>query len=374
MIIGVPKEIKKNEYRVALTPSDASMLVGAGHRVIIEYNAGKGSGFSDEMYKDMGCEIMAHEELYKTCDMLYKVKEIEESEYDLLREGQIVFTYIHSNAHPDMTKELLKRKVIGICYEDIDDENGDFPLLSPMSILAGKGGFLAALHFQQSVHGGSGLLLSRVNGCPTPKVAIIGCGNSGIGAAELAAGFGNKVTMLDISKKSMEKAALKLPVNVEFVTSNRQNLVNCLKECDVLINCILWPKTRKDHLVNREDLKHMKPGAMIVDVACDDGGAIETCRSTSHTDPVYVVDGITHYCVDNIPSAFSQTASVMLSTVTSPFARRIADLGPEKAMRADAYLRRGLTTYYGDLCLLETAEKHNMPYTDALDAFAKRGK
>ena len=374
MIIGVPKEIKKNEYRVALTPSDASMLVGAGHRVIIEYNAGKGSGFSDEMYKDAGCEIMAHEELYKTCEMLYKVKEIEESEYDLLREGQIVFTYIHSNAHPDMTKELLKRKVISICYEDIDDENGDFPLLRPMSILAGKGGFLAALHFQQSVHGGSGLLLSRVNGCPTPKVAIIGCGNSGIGAAELAAGFGNKVTMLDISKKSMEKAALKLPVNVEFVTSNRQNLVNCLKECDVLINCILWPKTRKDHLVNREDLKLMKPGAMIVDVACDDVGAIETCRSTSHTDPVYVVDGITHYCVDNIPSAFSQTASVMLSTVTSPFARRIADLGPEKAMRADAHLRRGLTTYYGDLCLLETAEKHNMPYTDALDAFAKRGE
>jgi alanine dehydrogenase len=374
MIIGVPKEIKKNEYRVALTPSDASMLIGAGHRVLIEYNAGKGSGFSDEMYKDAGCEIMAHQELYKTCDMLYKIKEIEESEYDLIREGQIVFTYIHSNAHPDMTKELLKRKVIGICYEDIDDENGDFPLLSPMSILAGKGGFLAALHFQQSVHGGSGLLLSRVNGCPTPKVAIIGCGNSGIGAAELAAGFGNKVTMLDISKKSMEKAALKLPVNVEFVTSNRQNLVNCLKECDVLINCILWPKTRKDHLVNREDLKLMKPGAMIVDVACDDAGAIETCRSTSHTDPVYVVDGITHYCVDNIPSAFSQTASVMLSTVTSPFARRIADLGPEKAMRADAYLRRGLTTYYGDLCLLETAEKHNMPYTDALDAFAKRGK
>ena len=374
MIIGVPKEIKENEYRVALTPSDASMLVGAGHRVLIEYNAGKGSGFSDEMYKDAGCEIMAHEELYKTCDMLYKVKEIEESEYDLLREGQIVFTYIHSNAHPDMTKELLKRKVIGICYEDIDDENGDFPLLSPMSILAGKGGFLAALHFQQSVHGGSGLLLSRINGCPTPKVAIIGCGNSGIGAAELAAGFGNKVTMLDINKKSMEKAALKLPVNVEFVTSNRQNLVNCLKECDVLINCILWPKTRKDHLVNREDLKLMKTGAMIVDVACDDVGAIETCRSTSHTDPVYVVDGITHYCVDNIPSAFSQTASVMLSTVTSPFARRIADLGPEKAMRADVYLRRGLTTYYGDLCLLETAEKHNMPYTEALDAFAKRGK
>lgn len=374
MIIGVPKEIKANEYRVALTPSDAGTLVSAGHRVLVECQAGVGSGFSDEMYRAAGAEMMEHEELYQSCDMLYKVKEIEESEYDLLHEGQVVFTYLHSNAHPDMAKALLEKNVIGIAYEDIDDDKGEFPLLSPMSILAGKGGFLAALHFAQSVHGGRGILLNRQLGCPTPKVAIIGCGYSGIGAAELAASFGNHVAMLDISKKAMEKAEQKLPSNVEFVFSNRDNLVRCLKECDVLINCILWPKTRKDHLVNREDLALMKPGALIVDVACDDAGAIETCRSTSHDDPVYVVDGITHYAVDNIPSAFSQTASVMLSNATSPFARKIADLGPEEAMMRDAHLRRGLTTYYGELCLLETAEKHNMPFTDPADAIAKRRK
>ena len=372
MINGVPKEIKANEYRVALTPSDAGTFVAAGHRVLIERNAGAGSGFPDEMYQAAGAEIMDHEELYRTCDMLYKVKEIEESEYDLLHEGQIVFTYLHSNAHPDMTKALLERNVIGIAYEDVDDDNGEFPMLSPMSILAGKGGFLAALYFAQSVHGGNGVLLNRQQGCTTPKVAIIGCGYSGIGAAELAASFGNKVTMLDISKKAMDKAELKLPENVEFLFSNRDNLVRCLMECDVLINCILWPKTRKDHLVNREDLALMKPGALIIDVACDDAGAIETCQSTSHDDPIYVVDGITHYAVDNIPSGFSQTASVMLSNATSPFARKIADLGPEEAMMRDAHLRRGLTTYYGDLCLLETAEKHNMPFTDPADAIAKR--
>ena len=372
MIIGVPKEIKLNEYRVALTPTDAAMLVRSGNRLLVEYDAGKGSGFPDQMYIDAGAEMMHHEELYRSCDMLYKVKEIEPSEYDLLHEGQIVYTYIHSNAHPDMTRELLKLNIIGIAYEDIDDENGDFPLLSPMSTLAGKGGFLAALYFAQSVHGGPGKLLNRITGCTTPHVAIIGCGWSGIGAAELAASYGNKVTMLDISRKAMEKAQAKLPVNVEFLVSNRENLVTCLKQCDVLINCILWPKTRTDHLVTREDLALMKHGALIVDVACDDAGAIETCRSTSHDDPVYAVDGITHYAVDNIPSAFSQTASVMLSAVTCGYARMIGSMGVEKALMSDSHLRRGLTTYYGDLTLKETADKLDMPYTDPADAIAKR--
>lgn len=372
MIIGVPKEIKINEFRVALTPSDARTFVSAGHKVLIEYDAGVGSGFSDDMYKAAGAELTGHEELYKACDMLYKVKEIEENEYELLHEGQIIFTYIHSNAHPDMTKVLQQKNVISIAYEDVDDENGEFPLLSPMSVLAGKGGFLSALYFSQSVHGGKGILLNRQLGCPTPKVAIIGCGFSGIGAAELAASFGNHVMMLDVNRKAMEKAEQKLPSNVEFLLSNRDNLVRCLKECDVLINCILWNKTRKDHLVNREDLAIMKPGTLIVDVACDDEGAIETSRSTSHDDPIYVVDGITHYAVDNIPSAFSQTASVMLSNATLPFALKIANLGPEEAMLQDAHLRRGLTTYYGDLCLRETAEKHNMPFTDPLEAISKR--
>ena len=328
---------------------------------------------SHEEYIAAGGQMKLHEEVYRQCDMLYKVKEIETSEYDLLHENQIVFTYLHSNAHPDMTKELLERGITGIAYEDIDDDQGGFRALAPMSVLAGKGGFLAALYFAQSVHGGKGILLNRIAGVSTPEITIIGCGNSGLGAAELAAAFGNKVAILDVNWKAMEAAKEKLPSNVEFLYSNRENLEACLKRTDVLINCILWDKTRTDHLVSKEDLKLMKPGAMIVDVACDDHGAIETCASTSHDDPIYYVDGILHYAVDNIPSAFSCTASQTLSAATLPHALAIANKGVEKALLEDVHLRRGLTTYKGMLTLLETAQKHNMEFVDPKDAILKAG-
>lgn len=368
MIIGLPKEIKKNEYRVAAPPSAVAALSGKGHTVLFETDCGVGSGFSNEAYLAAGGLERSHEEVYRQSDMLYKVKEIESAEYDLLHEGQIVFTYLHSNAHPEMTNLLLKKGVTGIAYEDIDDGQGGFPALAPMSVLAGKGGYIAAMWFSQAVHGGSGRLLSQVPGIPTPEIAIIGCGNSGLGAAELAAGCGNKVSILDVSWKAMERARQKLPPNVELLYSNRENLVTCLKRCDVLINCINWDKTRKDHLVNREDLKMMKPGAIIIDVACDDHGAIETCESTTHDNPIYYVDGILHYAVDNIPSAFANTASQTLSAATLPHAIAIAQKGVEQALMDDAHLRRGLTTYRGKLTLLETAQKHNMAYTDPKDA------
>lgn len=371
MIIGVPKENKHNEFRVAAIPSAVSVLTQKGHTVYVEYGAGIGSGFSDQAYITAGAQMAEKKEVYAKAELLYKVKEIEPSEYDMLRKGQVLFTYLHSNAHFEMTKELLERGVVGIAYEDVDDDNSEFPLLSPMSILAGKGGFLAALYFSQSVHGGTGLLLSQITGVSTPRVSIIGCGWSGVGAAELAASFGNKVTMLDVSYKAMEKAKVKLPVNVEFLYSNRENLENCLKESDVIINCILWNKTRKDHLVNREDLRMMKPGAMIIDVACDDEGAIETCRSTTHDEPIYYEEGIMHYCVDNIPSGFSRTASVMLSAATLPHTLSIANNGVDAALMKDAHLRRGLTFYYGDLTLKETADKYNLVYTEPAQAVAK---
>ena len=221
MIIGVPKENKHNEFRVAAVPSSVSVLTGKGHTVYVEYGAGAGSGFPDKAYIDAGALMAEKKEVYEKAELLYKVKEIEATEYNMLRKGQIIFTYLHSNAHLEMTKELLARGVIGIAYEDVDDDNSEFPLLSPMSVLAGKGGFLAALYFLQSVHGGTGLLLNRITGVATPRISIIGCGYSGVGAAELAASFGNKVTMLDVSSKSMEKAKAKLPVNVEFLYSNR---------------------------------------------------------------------------------------------------------------------------------------------------------
>lgn len=368
MIIGLPREIKKNEYRVAATPAAVAAFVRRGHKVLFESGCGAGSGFADAQYEAAGGAPTPRAELYRGCDMLYKVKEIEESEYGLLRADQIVFAYLHSNAHPDMTRMLLERGVTGVAYEDIDDESGEFPLLSPMSVLAGKGGFLAALYFSQSVHGGNGVLLNRIAGIPTPEVTIIGCGFSGVGAAELASAFGNKVAMLDVNWKAMERAKEKLPANVEFLYSNRENLVECLRRTDVLINCILWDKTRTDHLVSRADLRLMKPGAVIIDVACDEGGAIETCRSTSHDDPIYYEEEVMHYAVDNIPSGFARTASQTLSAATLPYALAIADRGAEEALLADAHLRRGLTTYRGLLTLEETAKKHRMAYTDPAEA------
>ena len=365
MKIGIVKEIKESEYRVGAVPTAVTELVRRGHEVFVETKAGVGSGFSDEDYKKAGAVICdTAEEVWTGVDMIYKVKEIFPEEFKYLRDDLIVFTYIHSNAHPEQTQALMKSGCTSIAYEDISDDRGQWPLLSPMSELAGKGGFLAALHFMQTINGGPGKLLANVCGAAAPVVTIIGCGHSGLGACELAAAFGCQVYVLDINYDAMLAAKEHMPNNVSFLFSNRDNLIDCLKKTDVLINCILWPKTRKDHLVNREDLKLMKPGAMIVDVACDDEGAIETCRSTCHKDPVYFEEGIMHYCVDNIPSAFAQTSSVTLCNATLPFALAIANKGVKQALKDDKHLRRGLTTYDGKLCLLETAEKQNIPFTD----------
>ena len=368
MRIGVLKEIKNSENRVAVIPATVAELIRHGHEVHIEHDAGLGSGFKDEDYSQAGAIIEADaESVWKTAELLYKVKEILPQEYKYLREDLIVMTYIHSNAHRDETEALMAAKCPSIALEDIssDRPGHKWPLLANMSELAGKGGFLAALHFAQSVNGGPGLLLANVCGQNAPVITIIGCGNSGMGAAELAAAFGNTVKMLDVDFDAMEKAKKELPGNVAFLHSNRENLVECLKISDVVINCIFWPKTRKDHLIYREDLKMMKKGAMIIDVACDDEGAVETCRSTCHKDPIYYEEGIMHYCVDNIPSAFAQTASTTLCNATLPFAMAIANKGVKQALKDDKHLRRGLTTYEGKLTLLETAEKLDLPYTDA---------
>lgn len=369
MIIGIPKEIKANEYRVACDPNGVKEIISRGHQVLVEKNAGLGSGFTDEDYKNQGATIIDSViEIFEEAELIYKVKEIFPEEFEYLREGQIVFTYIHSNAHREQTDAMLEKKIIGIAYEDINDKDGEFPLLKPMSVIAGKGGFLAALNFMQKIHGGNGLLLSRIEGVRTPEITIIGAGNAGLGAAELATAFGNKVTILDIDVNRMEEARKSLPPNVEFLISNRNNLEMCLKRSDVLINCILWPKWRKDHLVSKDMLSMMKKGSLIVDVSCDDGGAIETCRSTTHDDPIYEVDGITHYCVDNIPSAFSQTATQTLCNATLPSLLEIANKGAEKALKDNKYLRRGLSFYYGKLTLEETGIKQDRPYTTPEEA------
>jgi len=362
MIIGVPKEIKDYEYRVAMVPDGVNEFVRKGHSVLVEKGAGLGSGIKDEDYEKAGATITNKEEVYNKADMVYKVKEIFPEEYKYMREGLIVFTYIHSNAHIEQTDAMIANKIVGISYEDIEDKKGKFPLLRPMSEIAGKGGFLMACQYSQRINGGKGIMLGRVHGVRTPVVAIIGAGASGLGAAEFASGLGNKVIILDINIENLENAKNILPPNVELLYSNDNNIKNVIKECDLLINCILWPKSRKGHLVTREMLKTMKDGALIVDVACDDEGAIETCHSTTHKDPVYFEEGVMHYCVDNIPSAFSNTSTFSLCTATLPYALEIAQKGYKKALIENPYLRKGLSFYFGELTLRETGLKQNRPY------------
>lgn len=368
MIIGIAKEIKNNEYRVACHPDGVKELISNGNQVLVEKDAGIGSGYTNEEYEAAGATIIdTAKELFEKSELIYKVKEILPEEYQYMREGLIIFTYIHSNAHRDQTDMLLDKKVTGIAYEDITDQYGDFPLLKPMSIIAGKGGFIAGVKFMERINGGQGLLLADVPGVKKPYVTIIGAGNSGIGAAELAVGWGCDVSILDINSKVLEETRdyLKGP---EYLISNQANIEMCLKKTDLLINCILWPKWREDHLISREMLSLMKRGSIIVDVACDDHGAIETTHSTSHDDPVYYEEGILHYAVDNIPSSFSRTATMTLVNATLPKLIEIGKHGVKEAMRRDPHLMRGLTCYNGQLTLEETGLKQDRPYVSPEEA------
>ena len=367
MKIGIVKEIKNNENRVAVIPSAVREIIRHGHEVYIESNAGIGSGFKDEDYSSAGAVIERQaENVWKKFDLLYKVKEILPQEYQYLREDLIIMTYIHSNAHRNETEALLSSKCTSIAFEDVSSDipGRKWPLVANMGELAGKGGFIAALFYAQSVHGGAGLLLNNVCGTDTPVISIIGCGHTGMGAAELASAFGNTVKMMDVDYEAMDRAKSRLPQNVSFMYSNRDNILECLKVSDVVINCVLWPKTRKDHLIYKDDLKLMKAGAMIIDVACDDGGAVETCKSTTHDNPVYYEEGILHYCVDNIPSAFSKSATTRFCNDSLQLVLEVADKGIVQALKDNKHLRRGLTTYNGKLCMMETAEKLGIPGTN----------
>lgn len=368
MIISVLKEIKKDEGRVAATPSAVRELCAHGHTVLVERDAGLLSGFSNEQYAAAGAELVDAKDAYERADMVYKVKEILPEEYRYMRKDLIVFTYIHSNGSREQTDVCLEAGVTGIAYEDVIDRAGKFPLLRPMSEIAGKGGFLAACEFAKSTNGGRGRLYAKLDGLSAPRVTIIGAGCAGIGAAELASGCGNMVSLVDIDYYSLEHAKMKLGPNVEFVMSNQENIERLVKQTDLLINCTLWPKWRTDHLVSRELVRQMKEDAMIVDVSCDEHGAIETCRNTYHSDPTYTEEGVLHYCVGNIPGAYPKDASVALCNATLPYALAIADKGVVRALSEDAGLRRGLCFYQGQLTLEETGRKQNRPYISPEEA------
>ncbi|MBW2435419.1 MAG: alanine dehydrogenase [Deltaproteobacteria bacterium] len=366
MIIGVPREIKKNEYRVSMTLPAVDALVSRGHQIIIETRAGAGSGIADADYTAAGANLAPDARtVYRKAEMILKVKELFPQEFDLLREGQIIFTYIHSANNPVETQALLDKKVIAIAYEDIETDDGRCPLLTPMSEIAGEVGLIMGVYHMFTTTGGSGILIGGAVGSQPAKVAILGAGNVGIGAARYATGLGADVTLLDIDLERLRQIRQKMLPGIKTVYLNQFNVRQMLPGVDLLINAVKWPPQSDEHIVTREMLKLMKTDSLIVDISCDPAGAIETCVPTSHDQSTYVVDGIRHYCVDNLPSAVAKTASDALSNASLPYVLKIADKGWFAAIKADVSLRRGLGFAFGHLTFKPTAMAQNRPYTSA---------
>jgi alanine dehydrogenase len=366
VIIGVPREIKKNEYRVSITPPAVDALVSKGHQIVIEAQAGMGSGISNEDYTSAGAILAPDAKtVYQKGEMILKVKELFTQEFDLLREGQIIFTYLHSANNPEETQALLDKKVIAIAYEDIETDDGRCPLLTPMSEIAGEVGLIMGVYHMFATTGGSGILIGGAVGSEPANVAILGAGNVGIGAARYAIGLGADVTLLDIDLERLRDIRQTILPRIKTVYLNEFNVRQMLPKIDLLINAVKWPPQSDEHIVTREMLGLMKNKALIVDISCDPAGAIETCVPASHDRPTYIVDGIQHYCVDNLPSAVAKTASDALSNASLPYVLKIADKGWLAAIKEDVTLRRGLGFAFGHLSFKPTATAQNRPYTSA---------
>ena len=365
MKIGIPTEVKNHEYRVGTIPAGVHALVGAGHEVMVEAGAGAGSGFEDAEYTQAGGRIVAGaSEVWGAADMVIKVKEPVESEYGHLREGQILFTYLHLAPLPELTAVLLERKVTGIAYETITDPQGHLPLLTPMSEVAGRMSVLVGASYQQRPFGGRGTLLSGVPGVPPGDVVIIGGGIVGLNAAKMALGLGARVTVLETNLERLRWLDNVFHGEVTTLYSNRYNLLASLRRADVLIGAVLIPGAAAPKLVTRADLAEMKRGAVAVDVAVDQGGCFETTHPTTHSDPVYEVDGVVHYCVANMPGAVPRTSTFALNNATLPYALALAAHGAEAAARRDPGLAAGFNTYRGHITCRPVAESQDRPYRE----------
>lgn len=366
MIVGTPKEVKNHEYRVGLTPESAGELVTHGHRVLVEAGAGLGIGSTDEDYVARGAQIVASAaEVFEQADMIVKVKEPQPAERQRLRENQILFTYLHLAADEPQTKELLDSGVIGIAYETVTDRKGGLPLLKPMSQVAGRMSIQAGATALERAHGGRGVLLGGVPGVSPGKVAIIGGGVVGFNAAQMAAGLGADVTILDRDPEALERLGTYFEARAKTRFSNSANLAECVAEADLVVGAVLIPGAAAPKLVSREMLRTMRPGAVLADIAIDQGGCFETSRATTHDDPTYVVDGIVHYCVANMPGAVSRTSTYALNNVTLPHTLRIAELGWQKALAVDAHLREGLNVCQGAVTCEPVAQEFQLKYVPA---------
>ncbi|HHY37880.1 MAG TPA: alanine dehydrogenase [Clostridia bacterium] len=365
MNVGVPKEIKKDENRVAITPAGVDAFAKRGHRVFIEKDAGLGSGISDEEYVKAGAEILTSaREVYSRSDMIIKVKEPLREEYPYFREDLVIFTYLHLAPEPDLTRAMIDSKVIGIAYETVQLEDGSLPLLHPMSEVAGRMSIQIGAHFLEKRYGGRGILLGGVPGVPPGNVVIIGGGTVGVNAARIALGMGASVAVLDVNPSRLRYIDEVFEGRVVTLMSSPYNIAQAVKRADLLIGAVLIPGAKAPKLVTEEMVKDMKPGSVIVDVAIDQGGSIETIdRITTHSDPVYVKYGVVHYAVANIPGAVPRTSTFALTNVTLPYALKIADMGVKAAIKCDAALARGVNVYRGAVTYRAVAEAHGLEYT-----------
>jgi alanine dehydrogenase len=363
MRVGVPKEIKADEYRVALMPVGAELLVKAGHEVFIEAQAGVGSGFPDEDYRKVGATIMAgHDEIFARAEMIIKVKEPQPQEIGLFRPGQIVLTYFHFAASPELTQDCLKAGIVAIAYETIRDRQGRLPCLTPMSEIAGKMSIQEGAKYLEKPMMGRGILLGGVPGVAPAHVVILGAGVVGTQAAKVAAGLGAQVALMDINLERLRYLDDVMPKNVHTIYSDAHTIREQLHLADLVVGAVLIPGAKAPRLVTKADLVDMKNGSVIVDVAIDQGGCIETSRPTTHQQPTYVVEGVVHYCVTNMPGAVGRTSTIALCNATLPYALKIAGNGYEKATADDPGLADGINLVSGRITNAAVAGAVKMPH------------
>ena len=363
MIIGVPKEIKNNENRVALTPSGANELIKRGHEVFIQASAGEGSDFSDEIYQRSGAKILTtNEEVFAKADIILKVKEPIAAEYGLIRKNQVLFTYFHFASDAELTHAMIKSGAVCLAYETVEKTDRSLPLLIPMSEVAGRMAVQKGANYLEKPYGGRGILLGGVPGVLPAKVIILGGGIVGTNAAHMAAGLGADVTIMDVSLARMRYLSEVMPSNVNTMMSNEMNIRKVIKDADLIIGAILITGAKAPHLITRDMLKDMKKGTVLVDVAVDQGGCIETCRPTTHQDPTFTIDGLIHYCVANMPGAVPFTSTLALTNATLPYVIQLAEKGWKIASRENPELKTGLNIVNGDVVYQAVAETFDLPH------------
>ena len=363
MKIGIPKEIKTNENRISLVPAGAEALVAAGHQVVVEKDAGIGSGFTDGQYTAVGAIIAPDADtVWADSDLIVKVKEPSETEWARIKAGQTLFTYFHFAADEKLTQAHIASGAVCIAYETVELPSRELPLLTPMSEVAGRMAVQEGAKYLEKLHGGCGLLLSGVPGVPPAKVVILGGGVVGTNAAKIAAGMGAQVVILDVSLERLRYLSDVMPANVQLIFSNRHNLLEQIATADLVIGGVLIPGATAPRLIRKEDLKIMRPGAVIVDVAIDQGGCVETIHATTHEDPIYLVDGIIHYGVANMPGGVPRTSTLALTNATFPYLMQLANKGWRKALKDNAALRKGLNIAKGKVTYRGVAEAFGLNY------------